>query len=198
MKKSLLTAVLLLSSPFIWAFDIAALTQTLQQPQNVQGRFEQQRYLKTLSKPMTTRGEFVLLPGKGLLWHMQQPFDNRLRVRADGIMQWNGSRWVAANGGKVSGQSQQVKLFLNLLGGNTADLQQQFDLQLSGSPNQWRLRLQPKTVLMKQIFERIDIGGDEVVRRIELHEKQGDRTVMRFLEVNTGQPLATFAKEALQ
>ncbi len=197
MKKLIFAAALTLASPLLWAFSTAELAQTLQKPANVQGAFTQQRYLKSLSKPMTTNGQFVLIPKRGLLWHMQKPFENRLRVRADGIMQWNGKSWVAANQSKMNGQSQQIRLFLDLLGGNTQGLEKQFDLQLSGSQQKWTLRLNPKTALMKQIFNHIEISGDSVVRRIELNEKQGDRTVMQFNQVQTGKELDAFAKQAL-
>ena len=197
MKKLIFAAALTLASPLLWAFSTAELAQTLQKPANVQGAFTQQRYLKSLSKPMTTNGQFVLIPKRGLLWHMQKPFENRLRVRADGIMQWNGKSWVAANQSKINGQSQQIRLFLDLLGGNTQGLEKQFDLQLSGSQQKWTLRLNPKTALMKQIFNHIEISGDSVVRRIELNEKQGDRTVMQFNQVQTGKELDAFAKQAL-
>lgn len=197
MKKLIFAVALTLASPLLWAFSTAELAQTLQKPANVQGAFTQQRYLKSLTKPMTTNGQFVLIPKRGLLWHMQKPFENRLRVRADGIMQWNGKSWVAANQSKMNGQSQQIRLFLDLLGGNTQGLEKQFDLQLSGSQQKWTLRLNPKTALMKQIFNHIEISGDNVVRRIELNEKQGDRTVMQFNQVQTGKELDAFAKQAL-
>ena len=197
MKKLIFAAALTLASPLLWAFSTAELAQNLQKPANVQGAFTQQRYLKSLAKPMTTNGQFVLIPKRGLLWHMQKPFENRLRVRADGIMQWNGKSWVAANQSKMNGQSQQIRLFLDLLGGNTQGLEKQFDLQLSGSQQKWTLRLNPKTALMKQIFNHIEISGDSVVRRIELNEKQGDRTVMQFNQVQTGKELDAFAKQAL-
>ena len=197
MKKLIFAAALTLASPLLWAFSATELAQTLQKPANVQGAFTQQLYLKSLTKPMTTNGQFVLIPKRGLLWHMQKPFENRLRVRADGIMQWNGKSWVAANQSKMNGQSQQIRLFLDLLGGNTQGLEKQFDLQLSGSQQKWTLRLNPKTALMKQIFNHIEISGDSVVRRIELNEKQGDRTVMQFNQVQTGKELDAFAKQAL-
>ena len=197
MKKLIFAAALTLASPLLWAFSAAELAQTLQKPANVQGAFTQQRYLKSLTKPMTTNGQFVLIPKRGLLWHMQKPFENRLRVRADGIMQWNGKSWVQPNQSKMSGQNRQISLFLDLLGGNTQGLEKQFDLQLSGSQQKWTLRLNPKTALMKQIFNHIEISGDNVVRRIELNEKQGDRTVMQFNQVQTGKELDAFAKQAL-
>lgn len=198
MKKILFVFLLLLSAASVRAFSAAELAQTLGRPDNVQGRFVQQRYLKSLAKPMTTRGSFVLKPGKGLLWLMEKPFSNRLRVRGDGVMQWTGKNWAAGRQGAAQAvQNRQIALFLDLLGGNTKGLEQHFELVLSGSAQQWQLRLQPKTVLMKQVFNHIDISGDTVVRRVELDEKQGDRTVMRFEQVQTGRPLDAFAREAL-
>lgn len=194
MKKLIFSAVMLLASPVLWAFSTAELAQTLQKPGNVQGEFVQERYLKSLSKPMTTSGSFALLPRKGLLWQMKKPFDTTLRVRSDGIMQWNGSAWTNPNAGKMNGQNRQIQLFLDLLGGNTQGLEKQFALQLSGSAGKWTLRLTPKTALMQQIFKHIDIAGDSVVRRIELHEKQGDRTVMQFRRIQTDAALEGLAK----
>lgn len=195
MKKLFLTAALTVFSPTLWAFSTAELAQNLQKPDNIQGAFTQQRHLKSLSKPMTTQGKFVLLPKRGLLWQMQKPFDTTLRVRSDGIMQWNGKDWTA--NAKQTGQNRQIKLFLDLLGGNTQGLEKQFDLKLSGTAQKWTLQLQPKTAVMKQVFERIEISGGSTVRQIELHEKQGDRTVMQFHQIQTGKALDDFAKRAL-
>ncbi|MDO4433402.1 MAG: outer membrane lipoprotein carrier protein LolA [Alysiella sp.] len=197
MKKHLFSALLCLFSPILWAFSTSELAKTLQKPNHLQGEFTQERHLKSLSKPMLTSGQFVLMPQKGLLWQMQKPFNSILRVRSDGIMQWNGKTWLNPNNGKLSGQSQQIQLFLDLLGGNTQGLEKQFVLQLSGSPQKWTLQLLPKSVLMQQIFKQIDIQGDNVVRRIELHEKQGDRTVMQFKHIQINQTLSEFAQQAL-
>ncbi|MDO4879094.1 MAG: outer membrane lipoprotein carrier protein LolA [Neisseria sp.] len=196
MKKTLAAVVLALASPALWGFSTAELAQTLQKPSNIQGAFVQQRQLKSLSKPMVTGGTFVLVPKKGLLWRMQKPFESTLRVRADGIMQWNGGAWTNPNQGKI-GQTQQIRLFLDLLGGNTQGLEKQFDLKLEGTDKQWTLNLTPKTAVTRQIFNRITISGDSVVRVVELDEKQGDKTVMRFEDVQTGKPLDDFAQKAL-
>ena len=196
MKKLFLTLLMLFAAPALWAFSLTELAQTLQQPANVQGAFTQQRYLKSLTKPMTTSGAFTLVPKKGLLWQMQKPFATTLRVRADGIMQWTGSAWTNPNANKL-GQNRQIQLFLDLLGGNTQGLEKQFNLSLSGTAQQWTLQLTPKTTITRQIFTRIDISGDSVVRKIELNEKQGDRTVMQFSQIQTSQPLGAFAQSAL-
>ncbi len=194
MKKVLLVSLLMLFSGLSSAFSQQDLIALLQKSQNIQGGFTQQRFLKSLSKPIVSRGKFVLLANKGLLWQMQQPFAVDLRVKKDGIMQWNGSQWIANN---KLGQSEQINLFLGLLSGDISTLSAQFDLQLSGSPQQWRLTLTPSSLLMKQIFNHIIIKGDGLVREIELDEKQGDRTLILFSQVQTNQPLSAFAQSAL-
>ena len=100
--------------------------------------------------------------------------------------------------GSQSGQAAQVRLFMAVLGGDTAELQRHFTLKLSGSAGSWQLLLLPKTVVMKQVFENITISGDKLVRRIELKEKQGDRTVMQFEQLQTDQALDAAAKQALE
>ena len=179
------------------AFDSRELTVQLQAPKTVQGRFTQQKYLRTLTKPVTTSGRFALRPGHGLFWHLQKPFELRLRVRRDGISRQDASGAWKSNGSQ-STQAAQVKLFMAVLGGDTAELQRHFTLKLSGSAGNWQLLLLPKTVVMKQVFENITISGDKLVRRIELKEKQGDRTVMQFEQLQTDQTLDAAAKQALE
>ncbi|OAQ14032.1 membrane protein [Bibersteinia trehalosi Y31] len=195
MKKLIFSLIFSLFSPLVVAFSQQDLVLQLQKPSNLQGQFSQQRFLNGLTKPMTTQGDFVLLKNQGLLWQMKKPFENQLRVKADGISQWNGSQWVSS---QQLGQSEQIKLFLGLLSGDVAALSTQFDLQLNGTEKAWQLSLVPNSLLMKQIFDNIEIQGDLVVKSIEIREKQGDRTLIRFEQIQQDLPLSAFAQSALQ
>ena len=180
---------------FSQAFSQQELVQQLQQPANVQGDFIQQRFLRALPKPISTQGKFVLLTNQGLLWQMEKPFANQMRVKADGISQWNGSQWLA--NGNVA-QNEQIRLFLGLLSGNVEALKSQFDLDLQGNAQNWQLRLTPNSLLMKQIFVDIELQGGANVQQIQLRETQGDRTLIQFQQVQQNQPLSAFARQALQ
>lgn len=196
MAKTLPISLLLLClSSGSFAFSQNELVAQLQKPENVQGDFIQQRFLRSLPKPITSSGQFVLRKNHGLLWQMQKPFASDMRVKKEGIMQWNGSQWVA---NEKMGQSQQIQLFLGLLSGDVNSLQSQFDLNLSGSAENWQLQLEPKSLLMKQIFTQIEIRGDHTVKSIELREKQGDRTLIQLQNNRQNQPLAAFAQAALE
>lgn len=178
-----------------FAFSETDLVKQLQQPQSVQGNFIQHRYLKELNKPIEMQGQFSLLAQKGLLWQLEKPFNNNLRVTPKGIQQWNGTQWV--NSGNV-GQNEQIGLFLGLLSGNIDGLKSQFDFALSGNANQWQLTLTPNSLLMQQIFTTIEISGDQTVKKLTLNEKQGDRTQIEFKQIQLNQPLSQFARSALE
>lgn len=193
-QKLLLTGFLLASAS-AGALTPAELTTHLQQPHTIQGQFVQQRYLKSLPKPLQTTGQFALQKQTGLFWHVQKPLDVQLRVRPNGIAQWDKKTWRNSS---QSGQAAQVKLFMAVLGGNTQELSKQFDLDVSGSLKQWTLTLRPKTNIMKQVFQNITIQGDQVVRQVELREKQGDRTVMKFTQTQINQPLSAAATNAFK
>ena len=79
MKKYLMLLLFLFSTSS-FAFSEQELIKQLQQPQNVQGDFVQQRYLKALPTPITTTGVFTLIANKGLLWHMQTPYESITKV----------------------------------------------------------------------------------------------------------------------
>ncbi|OOH90633.1 hypothetical protein BMT54_04150 [Pasteurellaceae bacterium 15-036681] len=193
MKKLLL--LLGLFSPLAFGFSQQELVNQLQKPESLQGQFTQQRFLKSLTKPIVATGEFALAKNQGLLWQMQKPFANNLRVKKEGISQWNGSQWVSND---KLGQSQQISLFLGLLSGDVSALSSQFNLNLTGSAKDWKLTLTPSSLLMKQIFNSIHIQGADVVKSIELNETQGDRTLIELQNTQINQPLATFVQEALR
>lgn len=178
------------------AFSPADLAAQLQQPQNVQGSFVQERHLRSLSKPMTTQGIFAIKPNKGLYWQIDKPLSLRLRVNRQGIAQWDGKkqRWQRSPQG---GQAAQVKLFMAVLGGDIGALEQQFTPKLSGSAQKWQLDLQPKTAVMKQVFQTIRINGGQYVEQVELLERQGDKTVMQFSKQRSDQALPAAAEQAL-
>ena len=193
--KKILFLLFTLFSTQLFAFSQNELVTQLQQPQNVQGSFTQLRFLKSLTKPITTSGQFTLVKSKGLLWQMEKPFATTLKVTPTGIQQWNGSAWV---GNQKFGQSDQIKLFLGLLSGDISALSAQFDTAVSGSKANWTLKLTPKTLIMQQIFTQIQLRGGDLVTEIELAETQGDRTQIQFSQLKTNQALTEFVQQALE
>lgn len=194
MKKFFIGLLIFVSFP-LWAFSEKELITQLQQGKTVQGDFIQQRFLKSLPLPIETRGQFALETDKGLLWHMQQPFETQLRITPKGIEQWNGTQWVT-NGNMA--QSKQIGLFLGLLSGDLSGLKSHFVIDLKGNEQQWLLQLKPSSLLMKQIFTSIEVEGNKVVTAMQLNEVQGDHTKIRFEHLKVNQDLPLSVKQALE
>lgn len=154
------------------------LGQQLSQHPVVRGPFVQEKHLRALPKPLTSSGTFVLAADAGLLWKLEKPLQQDYRIDANGIARRTAEGWQMQPGRDVA--AQQSRLFLDVLNGNHSGLARDFDLQLNGDARAWTLSLVPTSLLLKQVFSRIDISGGELVERIELHEIQGDRTLMRM------------------
>jgi len=161
------------------AFDLNDLQQQLQATPVVRGQFVQQKFLRSLPQPLTSNGVFVLSADRGLLWELRVPLFQDLLITADGIYRrGDGGKWQALP--QQIGSGRETRLFLAVLAGDTKGLQDNFDMQVSGSAGAWQLVMTPKSSLLKQIFQDIRINGGKLVERIELRETQGDRTVMEM------------------
>ncbi|AYC34588.1 outer membrane lipoprotein carrier protein LolA [Pseudomonas cavernae] len=186
--KRLLTVALLLAAPLVQAFDLDQLSAQLAKPAVVRGPFVQEKHLRALPQPLTSRGQFVLSREHGLLWQLQTPLQQDYRIDAQGIAKRTPQGWQTQPGQDVA--AQQSRLFLAVLKGDRSGLERDFDLQLSGDADNWRLHLSPRSLLLKQIFSAIEIDGGALVQRIELRETQGDSSVLRLPQSQAGPELS--------
>jgi hypothetical protein len=174
--------------PTAEAFDLDQLGAQLAKPAVVRGPFIQEKHLRALPQPLTSKGEFVLSRDLGLLWQLRSPLTQDYRIDASGIARRTPQGWQLQPGQDVA--AQQSRLFLAVLQGDHGGLARDFALQLRGSAEAWQLTLVPHSRLLQQIFSRIRIDGGALVERIELVETQGDRTLMRMPQSRAGDALS--------
>lgn len=185
-------ASLALAAP---AFDPEGLGRQLSEPAVVRGDFIQEKHLRALPQPLTSRGRFVLARDHGLLWLLRQPIRQDYRISPRGIARRGAHGWQAVD--PQGGAARQNRLFLAVLAGDTQGLQRDFELDLTGDPTDWRLLLTPRGALLGQVFDGIEIQGGASVTRIELRETQGDRTVLRLIDSRLDQPLSASERHDL-
>ncbi|MBV4554566.1 outer membrane lipoprotein carrier protein LolA [Pseudomonas sp. SWRI102] len=188
MKRLFIWLLLCSLSPLAQAFDLQQLSDQLARPDVIHGQFIQEKHLRALPQPLTSKGRFVLAKNHGLLWLLQTPLQQDYRITANGIARRDGNGWQLLP--NKSAGAEQNRLFLAVLQGDSSGLQRDFELSLSGEPQQWKLTLTPRSVLLKQVFNQINIDGGELVQRIELLETQGDSTVLRMQDSTSAQPLS--------
>lgn len=187
-SRTLSALFLLLLTTHAHAFDLDQLGAQLAKPAVVRGPLIQEKHLRALPLPLTSRGQFVLSRDLGLLWQLQSPLQQDYRIDNQGIAKRTANGWQQQPGQDVA--AQQSRLFLAVLKGDHSGLARDFELQLSGSAEAWQLQLIPNSLLLKQIFSRIQIEGGALVQRIELHETQGDHSVLRLPDSQAGDALS--------
>ena len=188
MKRLSVWLLLCCLAPLAQAFDLQQLSDQLARPEVIHGQFIQEKHLRALPQPLTSTGRFVLAKNHGLLWLLQTPLQQDYRITAQGIARRDGNAWQMLP--NKSAGAEQNRLFLAVLQGDSTGLLRDFELSLSGEPQQWRLTLTPRSVLLKQVFNQINIDGGDLVQRIELLETQGDSTVLRMQDSVATQPLS--------
>lgn len=180
--------VLLVIPGLAQAFDLQQLSDQLSRPEVIHGRFIQEKHLRALPQPLSSKGHFVLAKNHGLLWLLQTPLQQDYRITAAGIARRDAGGWQMLPG--KSAGAEQNRLFLAVLQGDSSGLQRDFELKLQGSADDWQLQLIPRSLLLKQIFNQINIDGGALVQRIELLEAQGDRTLLIMQDSSSAQPLS--------
>jgi outer membrane lipoprotein-sorting protein len=189
--KALCTLLLVSLTTLAHAFDLQQLSEQLAKPSVIHGHFVQEKHLRSLPQPLTSKGDFVLAKDFGLLWLLSTPLKQDYRITSAGIarraMEEDG-RWQMLPG--KSAGAEQNRLFLAVLQGDSSGLQRDFDLQLSGDAQAWQLTLVPRSLLLKQVFKQINIDGGALVQRIELLETQGDSTLLKMIDSTSATPLS--------
>ncbi|MGN2432372.1 outer membrane lipoprotein carrier protein LolA [Pseudomonas syringae] len=189
--RTLILLGLLCLSSLAQAFDLQQLSEQLARPAVVQGRFVQEKHLRSLPQPLVSKGRFVLAKELGLLWLLETPLKQDYRINADGIARRENagtvSTWKPVPN-KNAG-AEQNRLFLAVLQGDSSGLQRDFDLQLKGDASAWQLTLTPRSLLLQQVFKQINIDGGELGQRIELLETQGDSTVLKMIDSSSAATL---------
>lgn len=181
--------ILLLGVPGLaQAFDLQQLSDQLAKPSVIHGNFTQEKHLRALPQPLVSKGTFVLAKDHGLLWLLKTPLQQDYRITGQGIARRDANGWQPLP--NKSAGAEQNRLFLAVLQGDSSGLQRDFELQLQGQAHNWKLTLTPRSLLLKQVFTRINIDGGELVQTIELLETQGDSTVLRMQDSTADQPLS--------
>lgn len=170
------------------AFDLDQLSMQLASAAVVHGPFIQEKHLRALPQPLTSKGNFVLSRELGLLWQLHSPLHQDYRIDGQGIARRTAQGWQQQPGQGVA--AQQSRLFLAVLSGDHHGLQENFQLSLTGSAEDWQLNLNPRSLLLQQVFRRINISGGALVERIQLEETQGDSTVLRLPHSQTAVSLS--------
>lgn len=173
-----LPLLVLLISPWVSAMTLDDLQQRFTEQPVVRAHFEQTRAIKDLPQPLRSQGKMLIARDQGLLWDQMSPFPMQLLLDDKRMVQ------------VINGQSPQVitadnnpqmfqfnHLLRALFQADRKVLEQNFRIEFADQgQGSWTLRLIPMTTPLDKIFASVDLAGKEYLERIQLNDKQGDRT----------------------
>lgn len=163
----------------------------------VRAQFEQQKKLVSLNKTYSSKGQILFNKNQGVLWQIQRPVVANLVVTPHKLVQKTQRTSTQVEVDKTPYGSV-ATMFLQLMSGNQAALAKNFNVVSANySARQWNAVLTPKSPLLKKLFVRVDIQGQEYIDRITIQEQANNQTVIRFSQHSTQPQTLTTVEHAL-
>ena len=158
---------------------------TLAAGQILHGRFVQVRHLKGLASPLKSDGTFVLAPGSGLIWRIEDPIKTTTVITPAGIRQIiNGSEVQHIDTAKAPFVAHFYDMLNGALMGNWEAMRHDFAVKTTGDRGAWRTVLTPlrPNDPIAGMIASIVITGGKMVDGVEINRANGDSESMRFLD----------------
>jgi outer membrane lipoprotein-sorting protein len=163
---------------------LEALMAGMAETPGVEARFLETKEIALLSEPLETRGTLAFLPPDRLVRTTTAPSRSRLVIAGDRF-----SFTDAAGGDAVDLSANPlarefVDNFIVLFNGDLDALRRRYEPELSADESGWQLALRPRHRPLSDLIERITLTGrGRALLRMEMLERDGDRTTTRFEEV---------------
>lgn len=144
--------------------------------------FKETKYLSTLKVPLVVEGILRYRQPDTLEKEILKPSAERYVIVGDSVEIWRKDKLQhqvsLADYPALRGLTGSI---IATLGGDLPGLRQHFEPELSGSREDWTLRLKPRDAELGRRLERIEIRGQgATIRFFEMRQRNGDRSVMQI------------------
>lgn len=168
----------------------------LSQHTSVRAAFTQQRQNPALTQPQNSSGQLIFVTGHGMLWQVQQPYQETLALTGSKTMRIdvNGSVQPMRSDRGVSQISQTLQ---SMLAGQLDAVLRQFNVTAEGTAAQWTLHFTPKQARVAQVLRGIQLDGGAFLQGIRIDMQDGTQTDIRMTDTRDASPLTALEKHAL-
>ena len=170
-------------------------------PTVLRAGFEQERHIPGFAKPLRSAGEVLMIRGEGLRWETRAPFPSVMIVRGDTmrVRDAQGREQRVGEGAGAAVPRLVQELLEALLAKDRAALARHFKVEGESAADGrlWRIRLVPNSAPLVNLYEGIEVEGTTHVERIELHGRDGGRTLLRFNETRVSANASDAERRAL-
>lgn len=166
-------------------FGELAMGPTLAAGQTLHGRFVEDRHLKGLTSALKSEGSFVLAPGKGLIWRIEQPIQTLTVITPAAIRQIiNGSEVQLIDAVRVPFIAHFYDMLNGSLIGDWSAMRHDFAVKSTGDRRAWRTVLTPLQPddPVAGMLASIVISGGKMVDSVDINRTNGDSEHMAFFD----------------
>lgn len=165
-----------------WGLD--ALMRSLAQTRTGHAHFVEEKSIALLDAPVVATGELVYRAPDHLERRTLTPQPESMVVDADTLVIERDGRSFHLQLHDYPELAAFIESIRGTLAGDRARLEKAYRLSLEGAADNWTLQLLPIDERMQAVVWRIRISGAHAtVRRIEITQADGDRSVMRITEI---------------
>lgn len=143
--------------------------------------FTETKFIAILDEPVESSGELLFIAPARLEKHTLKPKPESMVLDGGTLTLQRGSRKRSLqlkDYPEVAGMIESIRA---TLAGDRQALERVYQLALEGSAERWTLVLTPLDAKVGAVVARIEMSGvKEEVRRVEIHQADGDRSVMQI------------------
>jgi hypothetical protein len=160
-------------------FDVPKLMEALRTQLPQRATFHETKEIAILDRPVESTGELNFTPPDRLEKRTIRPRAERMVVQGDLLTIERAGRQQTFTLSQHPEIAALIDSIRGTLAGDYASLQKSYAMTVQGDLQDWRLALRPKDDALAKIVARIQIAGTQArVRRVEIEQADGDRSVM--------------------
>lgn len=164
---------------------LSSIAQRLTKSELVCGKFIQSKSLRALTRPLVSHGNMIFVAGKGVLWEILEPFPTRALVTGDALIKWDDNNVPhRVSYGQTPAFRALSEVFLSVFAGELGQLRKTFTVESNSDRRNWQLTLVPREAKFAAIIAAIRVSGDHFVDEINIGEGRGDKTLIKFSDMN--------------
>ncbi|MDQ6621801.1 MAG: outer membrane lipoprotein carrier protein LolA [Pseudomonadota bacterium] len=160
-------------------FEVGKLMELLRSQLPQRATFHETKEIAILDRSIESTGELNFTPPDRLEKRTIRPRAETMVVQGDLLTIERAGRQqtlTLSQHPEIAGLIDSIRA---TLAGDYASLQKSYVMSVEGDPQKWRLALRPKQDALAKIVARIQIDGTQSrVRRVEIEQADGDRSVM--------------------
>jgi outer membrane lipoprotein-sorting protein len=166
---------------------VSQIAAQLGRANGVRARFTQTQTRAALKQPLVSSGSLLLVRGRGVVWHIETPYQATYLITDAGVSEVNaaGQHVTGASPHGTSGArgvAEVSRMMRAMLGGDLSALYAQFDVQAVGTSAQWQMQLTPNQPQLAQAIKELQMSGGNYLRTLRITLASGDVTSLDFTD----------------